>query len=366
MTENARNLAVGLTVIVALVILGVMILVFREVPSFIRMGYDVRVQVSDAAGLGEGADAMLAGRRVGRVARLEFTDGDPRQGVTITVVIDRGMRIPGTANAYIRSKGFTGGNILEFRVDAAPPGAARTGPGGRELEWLPEDGAVVVQGRWSDNGVVPQDLIAEARGALASLKRLSDSLNSFLAPPEAASAPGAEAALAAAPGTATATSTAPAPPNLQRSLAKMDAALTAITQMLGDPENQANLTAALANFKAAAAATADAMNQVKQMASAAQTTATQFTGLAQTTSRRVDDLAGRLLQTSDRMGELLTTLNNSAHKLDTTDGTLGKLLNDPRLYNDLVDTMTQLKSTLAGMEELMQQWKDQGVKMKLK
>jgi len=76
MKERTRNLLVGLTVMVALVVMGGMILVFQELPGFLQMGYRVKLRFPGASGITEGSDVLLAGRRIGRVTHVEFTDGD--------------------------------------------------------------------------------------------------------------------------------------------------------------------------------------------------------------------------------------------------------------------------------------------------
>ncbi len=43
MTPNARNIAVGLTVIVALAMLGGMILIFAGLPQMFQAGYEIKI-----------------------------------------------------------------------------------------------------------------------------------------------------------------------------------------------------------------------------------------------------------------------------------------------------------------------------------
>jgi len=80
---------------------------------------------------------------------------------------------------------------------------------------------------------------------------------------------------------------------------------------------------------------------------------------------RVDELAGKLITDADQLGHLLGQLNRAAVRLDATDGTAGRLLNDPALYNNLIETTDALNRTLAELQAMLAQWRAEGVKMKL-
>ena len=86
MKESTRNLVVGLTVMTAIGIFGIMTLLFQELPTFFKLGYTVRVQFPDTGGVTKGADVSLAGKRIGRVDDVIFADrNDPTKGVVFVL-----------------------------------------------------------------------------------------------------------------------------------------------------------------------------------------------------------------------------------------------------------------------------------------
>ena len=366
MKDRTRNLCVGLTVLAGLVLLGTMILIFRELPGFMRVGYEVNVTFADTGGVTQGADVLLRGKRIGRVAEVAFTDGDPRKGVTVTLVIDRDVSVPGDVNFYIRG-GFLGGSAVVLESDGRAPGAERIDPRtGRPLEWLPKDHVLTLRGAWKPGGgggPIPQDLLADIRKSVASLTRLTETLNDFFSPPPPAETQPAGAATA--PGTPTAP-TESSPPNLRTTLARLDGALAAIQTVLGDKDNQRNLKAALAEFKNAAAATSEAMKQVRLAAAQAGQTLGEVSAATRSASGRFDRLMTRLIDDAERLGKALTCLDNVLARIDAGKGSAGKLLNDPTLYNNLVDVTAQLKVTVTGLRDLLDSWKEQGIKIQLK
>jgi len=363
MKDKTRNLLVGLTVLVALGLLGGMILLFQELPTFLRVGYEVRVKFADTGGVDAGSDVVLRGKRIGRVARVDFTDNDPREGVTMVLIIERDRRIPGKANAYVHTGGFTGGAAVVFVSDGMAPGSKR------QWDWIPRTGDVVLQGlpTGGGGGLIPQDVLDEVRAGMKSISRLADTLNAFLTPPEQV-APSQPSPGPGQPPTTTRGSPAPSPkqpPNFFAMMARLDDALRAVSEVLGDKENQQNIRAALVNFKTAAAATAATMEQVKVTAQQAQESIRKIGETSELAGKRFDELTAKLIEDADRLGTALTRLDSSLAKIDSGDGTLGKLLNDPKLYNNLVDAAAEMKTALTRLQEALEAWKDRGIRLRL-
>jgi phospholipid/cholesterol/gamma-HCH transport system substrate-binding protein len=358
MNERTRNLLVGLTVLVGAALLAAMILIFQELPSFLQIGYKLNITASDASGIGVGSDVKMDGLRVGRVTKLEFTDGDPRKGVTFTVVIDSKVNIPGTVNGYIVSTGLMGGTMLSLNVDDKPPGSNRVDPKtGRALAWLPKNQVATLSATKVDSGLIPPDVLSDARDVVGSLKRLADTLSDFLTPPQQPTATG--------PGTASGPTTQPAY-NIHVTMAKLDKALVTINTILGDPDNQRNIKESLANLNKAAAITAEAMKDARGLIEAARGTMNDFSKLSKDADQQIGDLARHLAGTADEVSRLLTSVQAAVAKIDSGEGTMGKLLNDPALYNNLLDTTGQLRGTIERLQDLMETWKKQGVGIHLK
>ncbi|KPK81178.1 MAG: hypothetical protein AMJ81_10805 [Phycisphaerae bacterium SM23_33] len=355
MREKTRNLLVGLTVIIALVLLGAMITLFQELPEFVQVGYRIQARFPNASGAGEGSDVLLAGRRIGRVTRVEFTDGDARKGVTFTLLIDRGVNIPGDVNAYVRSRGLTGGVYVDLVPDPASP----------RLDPMPHNRVFVLEGKSPQgselgqqirqvlNEVMPTGLGADIRDTLASVKTLAETMNSFLTPPMASTAP-----------QATSAPTQPARPNLYRTLAKLDEALEAVNKTLGDRENQDNLRAGLANFKVAAAAAGDTLKDAKDLFGKAKITFRDISDATRSASGQFQTLTDKLIGDADELSKTLTLLQRSAAKIDAGEGSAARFVNDPALYENLVEAASQMKETLNSLQNLLDQWRRDGVRVR--
>ncbi len=357
MTDRTRNILVGLTVMVALAGLALMIILFQDVPAALQPGYRHDVQFSNAGGVTEGTDVLLAGKRIGRVIDVAVTDDDARKGVTMTMLIQTGVNVPGDVNAYIRARSLTGGSYIDLVPDGKAPGSEMTDPDtGEPMVWLPKDRRVVLAGTSGGGGLIPDDVREEIQASLTSFRRLADSLGNYLGPP-----------------TTTQPATTPATqPTLGDTLVKLNRALDAISDTL-DEKARTDLKQAIAGLRGAADNTAKAMDEARTLFSEARSvvalTKATLTNVSAATTRASDrfgELTGKLMDGADKLGEVLTSVEQSVHKLESGDGTAGKLLNDPTLYENLVDASGRLNKTLESLQDLLEQWKAKGVGIKLK
>ena len=71
--------------------------------------------------------------------------------------------------------------------------------------------------------------------------------------------------------------------------------------------------------------------------------------------------AGKLIESADELSVLLATLNKAAAKIESGKGTAGKLLNDPKLYNTLLEVGDQMTRLLKEFRQLVEKWKTSGL-----
>ncbi len=73
-------------------------------------------------------------------------------------------------------------------------------------------------------------------------------------------------------------------------------------------------------------------------------------------------MGDRLTQIAD----LLSSVQSIAQKIDKGQGTAGQLVNDPKLYQALVDSSRELNATVTDLKRLIEQWEEEGVNLHLK
>ena len=52
-------------------------------------------------------------------------------------------------------------------------------------------------------------------------------------------------------------------------------------------------------------------------------------------------------------------------KINSGKGTAGQLVNDPKLYESLVDSSQELNATIKDLKRLVQQWEQEGISLKM-
>ena len=94
-------------------------------------------------------------------------------------------------------------------------------------------------------------------------------------------------------------------------------------------------------------------------------------------SANIETLTGNLQQDSeslnkqlgDRLTQIAAVLNNLQSitaKVDQGKGSAGLMVNDPRLYEAMVDSLHQLDATVTDLHRLVDQWEQEGLSLKVK
>jgi len=347
MKETTRNIAIGLTVIVALGLVCGMIVIFAGLPGPLHGGYRIKLHFPGAADAHEGDQVHLNGMPIGKIVDMYFTGGDARKGVTFVARVDPGTRIPGNVRALIVSKGLAGGAYLDLR----PDGPERIDPAtGKPLAFLPKDYDRPIEGTIHTGLPIP----AELTDAMAAVSQLAKNLNAMV---------GKQGDLTPSPDT---------PPSLFTAVGTLNRVLSGIERVFGNVKTEKNMEAIMANLAEATAQATKAMEAFEAFAAEAKETAREakraFQGATTTvaaTRKQIERLAEKLVEDAEKVSELLTSINKVAMKVESGKGSAGRFLNDPRLYNNLLEATRQIGELVKEFRELVRLWKQRGVGIKL-
>ena len=307
MTENARNIAVGLTVLIGLCMLAVLILAFTGVPQLFQTGYTIRMHFEQTHDILPGDPIYLRGKRVGVVQDVEFTDNNPRKGVTITAKVHSDIRLPRNIQAKVFTKGLVGKGYLSLIPDGILPVDPDTG---EEIEFYSTDEIIVLQGVHDPgSGLLPPELVE----AMKSFGKLAKNLNELLEPAPSPH-PGTDSQPASARGDEP-------PQGLKGTIIRLNRTL-------------------------------DTMKV--------------FFAKGQETLAGADELTRKLITDAEDISSLLGSIQQSVDKINKGDGTFGKFLNDPKLYNNLIQVTDQMQALVKDFRRLVDKWERKGVGIKLK
>jgi hypothetical protein len=81
--------------------------------------------------------------------------------------------------------------------------------------------------------------------------------------------------------------------------------------------------------------------------------------------KNVDDISRQLITRLEQMNGILSDVQSITASIEAGKGTAGKLVNDDRLYEMLVINMQVLETTIRTTNRLLEQWEQEGIRLRL-
>jgi len=323
--QRRRDVAVGLFVILGLGALGWMILKFGDLPTAITRlkSFQVYVQFPTAPGVMKDTPVRFCGYQVGRVTTVQApqvrrdlnTGQEYHQTLCILSINKRYTDIPSNVEIKLMTRGL-GSSYLELKVDPSKLPAPPRNPNDRSTCFL-KDG-MPLQG---STGMTSEFFPEESQ---QKLEKLVEDIRTFI-------------------GNA--------------------------NDIIGDPNNQQNFKATLANLSKTSDAFPDAVDQAIIMMKDGQKALEEFRRLATTggetlksTDAKAEKLVASMVATSNEIGKSVAQLRVAVEKVNSGQGSAGRLMNDGRLYESLLEDTTQLSIMLKDLKELIDKVSEKGLR----
>jgi phospholipid/cholesterol/gamma-HCH transport system substrate-binding protein len=321
MSPYRRNILVGTTVILALVFLGWMILKFGDRPARIFSTPTMPITfVSDRGdGLGEGSNITYRGVSVGRVKTVKRTP-DGKQ-VIIDSEVDVTPPLPANLQGEIVMLSALGGtSTLTLQI---------TGPS--ELGQL-QSGATL-GAHFAGLQFLPPEFADLARELKTTAQQFRESQVIL---------------------------------HVDEQVAKAGKVLDSANQFISDPKLRENITTAAANIRSASETINRIGTKLDKLSDQATATMTDVRTTVNKGGENLDSISKQLNERLAQIGKTLDHFESVASKIDAGQGTAGQLVNDPKLYQSLVDSARELNLTISDFKRLVEQWEQEGVSFKLK
>ena len=359
MSERPRNIIIGLTFIAALGIAMVGIVLLGKFPSLGGIHqYTVLLVTNNANGVAAGSKIEFNGVYAGTVEST-WLDADEKGNalVIVKMKIDPTIKLPKNINASLQRPAAVGNPFVSLTATEF------------KAPFLADGDKIITTVNAGDSGLIPQSVFADIHELKESLMLLSGNLNTVTrdlhvllayTPPEALD------------------NVDPKDPNAPKANAstmiiRLDRTVSSLQNLLTDPKLQGQVRDIVQNIADASSKLKTTMGKFDETLGNANTTlttanntlsafgntATKANATLETTQKDIDKVAQKLVET-------LAQLDTSIKTITSGQGTTGKLVNDPRLYDGLVDLSKSLKSTVDDLDFLLNKWKDEGVNLKLK
>ncbi len=166
--DQALALKAGIFVLLGLAVVAALVIQFGRLGEGFQSSYLIRVQFPDASGIYRGAEVLMSGARIGRVAASPQLMPD-QSGVLVDLSIQGKTKIASSSRFMIGSSGLLGDKFvhvlpppLEQQTEFLAPNATVKGEREASLDELTQDGKRVLE---------------ELKVAATSIRELIDKVN---------------------------------------------------------------------------------------------------------------------------------------------------------------------------------------------
>lgn len=323
MSPYRRNVIVGLTVLVAMLILGWMILQFGgELASpFTPKQFPIRVVSDRADGISNGSPVQYRGVAVGRVDKV--TRGEDMVTVYIDALIDASPPLPANVEARIRSQGLIGtGAALALVTKTGDPGPRGNLAAGATIE-----------AKYIGLDIIPPEFADLATELKLTAKQFRES------------------------GVID---------NVNAQVTKAGQIIDSADTLLRDPKLREDLQLSIANLREITDKAKRVSGNLEKFTDNLNQLSTQTTSAVAKAEGHIEGIAAQFNERMAQASTLLEQFQSIAAKVDKGQGTAGQLVNDPRLYESLNATAQELTVTIKDLRRLVEQWEQEGVSLKLR
>jgi len=145
------------------------------------------------------------------------------------------------------------------------------------------------------------------------------------------------------------------PPEVQAKLEDLVDSIAALSNnanaVIGDGENQMNIKKLLANMETAFSRADETLQSIQQ--------------LSDTSAEKVGALGDKMVLAAEQLEGTLSEFRQILAKIESGEGTAGKMINDGRLYEDLLESSEELRSLLEQIQEWVAESREEGFRIKL-
>lgn len=308
--QRRRNLLVGVFVIVGLAALVWLVFKFGDLPIKVSemRSFEVIVQFPTAKGVEKNTPVEFCGYQIGTVTGVMAPEKlqDLKTGLVyhqtrVILSIDKKyVDIPSKVDVKLTTRSLAS-SIIELVVDPTKP-AEPLDPNRPETKFLV--GGMLLQG---STGMTSEFFPAESQ------KKFEELIESF------------------------------------------DSLVKNANDILGDQSTKQNFKLILANLSEATKQATETLKQVQEFSTAGTTT-------LKNADAGVNKVVIALVDTTEQLSKTVSQSRILLEKISQGQGTAGKLLNDGRLYESLLESTEQLQALLAELKSLVAQVKEKGLR----
>lgn len=337
MNERVVQFRVGVMVLATVFITAILVVLFDGFPNLVEGPYTIYVDFPEAPDIAVGTPVRKSGILIGRVSKVQFAeDLDPKlEGVVVTMQIDANRQIRRNEVPKI-SKELLGDSYIQL-VPARGP-RAKQPPKGAGPVLQPGE---MVEGETSTDAL---QVIAQLQGnladALRSVAKTSDEIGLLSRRVNDLLRNNNE--------------------QMVRVINKTELTLDSLHEtvknanlLVGDPALRNNVLAAAAEFPRTVGHMNDVLNHMQSTFESADRNLRNVEGLTKPLGERGAQLVQNIETATAGVNRLVGDLNVFTRALNSPEGTVGKLLNDDQLYQQVNQALANVNQMMCELQPIL-------------
>ncbi len=347
MEHKRRDTIVGLFAFISLLCFSWMVFKFGDLPGFVSKmdANQIKICFPEVPGIQENSAVYFRGFSVGKVIEVMPPALRPGRAETapmefnaiVVITIAKNYQIPDNITPKIFQRGL-GSSYIELSLPAHPSDSFLTD--GSELFGVISEGSQFI----SETTQQKLDNLIE------SLDLLSQSVRSQLNAITPEDADNENKNINA---------------NLTTAIMRFDETLRNLNTIIGNPDNQANIANMISELSQGSTELRGVIAKADKLADRSDQVVNNIDTQVTRLSDSFAPLGEKTQVVADELATALKSFNTVMLKAVDGEGTIDRLLNDPKLYESLTDTSARLSLALEEMKKLINLWKEKGVDLNL-
>lgn len=315
MNERVMQFRVGVMVLATAIIAGILIVLFGDLPSLVQATYPLQMKFDNARGVAEGTPVLKNGILVGRVASVSL---DELGGVSVIAAIDSYVPIYHDESPRIKTTLLGDAEISLVPGRIVPP-RVRLGPDEILTGAVSRDPFEVFSDLEPKLGLALDSLVS----ASSTVSRLADDIDRIMVDDGKRIGEMMD--------------------KTERALDGFSIAMTNVNDIMGDAEARQNLKNSINALPTVLDDLRGTVSGISSTIDSADRNLRNLEGLTKPLGDQGEAMVSRLNGTIGRLDEVLSQVAGFAKALNESDGTLGRLVKDPGVYEDLSVAATNVK-----------------------
>lgn len=328
MDDRVLQFRVGFVMLVAMLLTGILFFLLGERPQFLSDKKTLYVEFDSAPGVTVDTPVRTSGILIGRVSNVKLQDD---RKVLVTLKVEEENMPHYNEVCRIVSDSLLGDAALEFVPTDQPRLPAEPLPDGAKIE-----------GRVASN-------------PLEVLVNLEKSLIEAI---ETVNAAGADVGQFASTANQVLLENRDQFPRIlnktELALDRMDAALLSVQNLVGDDELNRQLKEALDGLPETITQSRLLIDELRSVAGRADRNLENLEGFTEPLGQRGEQLVANLEDTTENLNLLVSQLAQFGRRVNESEGSLGRIINDPDLYQNLNEAAANVRDLTARLRPIVE------------